>query len=85
MIVVRERGVLTPAEIHLAATSEGKELIKQFHLNGVRNSCDIVSMLRYIFPVEFSLGQVCPSFSGFIKSAKVIQKAGQALDIPGTP
>lgn len=34
MIVVRERGVLTPAEIHLATTPEGKELIKQFRALG---------------------------------------------------
>ncbi len=43
MIVVRERGVLTPAEIHLATTSDGKELIKQFRACLVENSRMLLS------------------------------------------
>lgn len=45
MIVVRERGVLTPAEIHLAATPEGKELIKQFRACLVENSRMLLSSM----------------------------------------
>ncbi|NLJ60187.1 MAG: DUF2294 domain-containing protein [Firmicutes bacterium] len=49
MIVVRERGVLTPAEIHLATTSEGTELIKQFRACLVENSRMLLSsMVRRI-------------------------------------
>ena len=49
MIVVRERGVLTPAEIHLATTSDGKELIKQFRACLVENSRMLLaSMIREI-------------------------------------
>lgn len=45
MIVVRERGVLTPAELHLATTSEGKELIKQFRACLVENSRMLLSSM----------------------------------------
>jgi uncharacterized protein YbcI len=45
MIVVRERGVLTPAEIHLATTPEGKELIKQFRACLVENSRMLLSSM----------------------------------------
>lgn len=45
MIVVRERGVLTPAEIHLATTSEGTELIKQFRACLVENSRMLLSSM----------------------------------------
>jgi len=49
MIVVRERGVLTPAEIHLATTSDGRELIKQFRACLVENSRMLLaSMIREI-------------------------------------
>ena len=45
MIVVRERGVLPPAELHLATTSEGEELIKQFRACLVENSRMLLSSM----------------------------------------
>lgn len=45
MVVVRERGVLTPAETHLARTAEGRDLIKQFRAQLVENSRVLLSSL----------------------------------------
>lgn len=45
MVVVRERGVLTPAETHLAKTAEGRDLIKQFRARLVENSRVLLSSL----------------------------------------
>lgn len=45
MVVVRERGVLTPAETHLAKSAEGRELIRQFRARLVENSRVLLSSL----------------------------------------
>ncbi|MGE5592818.1 MAG: DUF2294 domain-containing protein [Betaproteobacteria bacterium] len=45
MVVVRERGVLTPAETHLAKSAERRELIKQFRARLVENSRVLLSSL----------------------------------------
>lgn len=45
MVVVRERGVLTPAETHLAKSPEGRELIRQFRARLVENSRVLLSSL----------------------------------------
>ena len=45
MVVVRERGVLTPAETHLAKSAEGRDLIKQFRARLVENSRVLLSSI----------------------------------------
>lgn len=53
MVVVRERGVLTPAETHLAKTAEGRDLIKQFRARLVENSQVLLgSLVRDITNME---------------------------------
>jgi len=45
MILVRERGVLTPAEKQLAKSDEGIRLIKQIRVKLVENSRDLLATL----------------------------------------